>query len=400
MSHGSRALRRLRRVGVVLAFSIAAAQVAGAVAGDRAPAPAWRVAAPERALERAPTIRETVWTLARQPQGPYDRIRLHRYRGAEQPLATLLYLPGTNMNGVAALHDETHNLWLYLAARGVDVFTIDYRTHAIPPETPTGALGALRGWDTAAFVADVDAAAARARRQSGRRALFVAGFSRGAFLAYAYALAHPRDLAGLVILDGPFKNHAPAGKYDAEQAVKKLQSSGLWATDVSGSHGWESRQRLMESVMADPSAKSQDPKFATVGDLLAHVLQTAWGPGALANPEGGMSKPQVLATLLHGYDRYYPAIQEIEGKSVADHADDPRTHLDDRWGRMRVPILAFASTGFGRTWTQDVLASANGSGSRDVQTHVLQDYGHLDVVVGEKAQAEVYRPILVWLQAH
>ena len=385
----------------LIASSVDAVARAGGAAGAHAAvARQWRLDAPEHPLEPGSDIRETVWTLARPPYGPYDRIGLHRYRGRKTPFATLLYLPGTNMNGAAALHDESHNLWLYLAARGVDVFAPDYRTHAVPPETPASALAALRHWDTVAFLADIDTAAAWTRRQERNNGLFVAGFSRGAFLTYAYALAHPRHLAGLVILDGPFKSEKPTGRYDAKAELKKLQDSGRWASDVSGPRGWRSREQLMQSVIRDPAAHSPNPGYATTGDLLAHVLQTAWGPGGLANPEGGMSKPRVLATLLVGYDRYYPAIQEIEGKSIADHADDSRTRIDDRWGGLHMPIIAFASTGMGANWTRDVLYSANHSGSRDVETHVLDRYGHLDVVVGENARTEVYRPVLVWLHSH
>ena len=32
------------------------------------------------------------------------------------------------MNGEIALTDEDHNLWIFLARRGVEVFTLDYRT--------------------------------------------------------------------------------------------------------------------------------------------------------------------------------------------------------------------------------------------------------------------------------
>jgi pimeloyl-ACP methyl ester carboxylesterase len=388
------------------AFVVVALPVDAIARGGKAssPAPAdtwkWRVDTPERALQGASGIRESVWSLHRPPYGPYDRIGLHRYRGNGKAFATVLYLPGTNMNGAAALRDQAHNLWLYLAARGVDVFALDYRTHAIPSATPATALGALREWDTAAFLGDVEAAAAWTRKQESRNALFVAGFSRGGSLAYAHALAHPGDTSGLVILDGPFKSQKPTGRYDTKAQVKKLQDSAAWASDVGGARGWDAREQLMEAVIRDPASKSPSPGYATVGDLLSHVLQSAWGPGGLANPEGGISKPRVLATLLYGYDRYYPAIQEIEAKSIADHADDPDTHLDDGWGQLRLPIIVFASTGMGANWTRDVLYSANRSGSHDVEAHVLDRYGHLDVVVGENARIRVYRPILAWLHAH
>lgn len=365
----------------------------------KAPPSGWKLDVAERLLDGVAAIRETVWSLARPPHGNFDRIRVHRYRGGGKPFAAVLYLPGTNMHGGASIRDERHNLWLHLAARGVDVYTVDYRTHAIPADTPRDGLGELQRWDTALFVDDVAAAFELARRESGQRRLFVGGFSRGALLAYAYALQAPRRIAGLLILDGSFKRATPDPAFDREAALHKQHESGQWASDIGGSRGWAARQQLMAAVIADPTAKSPSPDHATVGDLLIHVLNTAWGPGGLANPAGGLSRPQVLATLLHDYDRYYPAIQEVEGRSIAAQVDDPATPLDDRWGRLRMPIIAFASTGLGNDWTQAVLHSAKSSGSREVTTNVLDRYGHLDVLVGEQAREAVFVPTLDWLCA-
>jgi pimeloyl-ACP methyl ester carboxylesterase len=368
--------------------------------GAPAAASAWKLDAAEHPLAAGATVRETVWSSGRPPGGAFDRIGLHRYRAQVAPIATLLYLPGTNMNGIAALTDEAHNLWVFLAARGVEVFAVDYRTRFIPVATPAASLTALRGWTAEAFVDDIRAAAEQARRESGRDRLFVAGFSRGVPLAYAYASTELERTAGLVLLDGSFKNHAPKGDFDAAAALAKLEASGAWASDVAGQLGWDTRQKLMDAVSANPAAPATDAKFKTLGDQLANILQFAWRPGGLANPLGGLSRPQVLATLLAHYDRYYPAVQDVDGKSIADHADDPRTALDDRWGKLKTPVLLFASTGMGGDWLLNAIYSADKSGSSDVTLNVLERYGHLDVIVGEQAQHDVYEPTLQWLRAH
>ncbi|WP_443089135.1 alpha/beta hydrolase [Xylophilus sp.] len=358
----------------------------------------WTAVTSDRAAVAGSPVRETAWTLPRPPGGPFDRIGLHRYRGPGAPIATLLYLPGTNMNGEVALADERHNLWLYLAARGVEVFTLDYRTHAVPADAPPAALAALRGWDTPAFLGDIAAASAEARRLAGRERLFVAGFSRGGVLAYAHALTSPEAVAGVVVLDAPFKNRVPGEKFDAAAALARLDASGAWASDVAGSRGWEWRQRLMQAVVRDPAAPSSDARFATVGEELAEVLQTAWTPGGLANLHGGFSQARVLARLLADYDRWYPAVQDVDQRSIADHADDPRTPIDDRWGRLDAPVLAFVSTGLGPDWVANARHSAEASGSRDVTVQVLDGWGHLDVVAGEQAAERVYAPVLAWLR--
>jgi pimeloyl-ACP methyl ester carboxylesterase len=384
------ALRRVLCLALLLAAS-----------GRAAAQPAWHLDSAEHPLGGGSAVRETVWSSSRPPGGAFDRIAVHRYRGTQPPTAALLYLPGTNMNGMAALKDESHNLWVFLASRGVEVFALDYRTRFVPPTTPAADLVALRAWTIDAFVEDIRAAADHARRESGRPRLFVAGFSRGVPLAYAYTSAEPDLIAGLVLLDGPFKNHAPKGSFDVDGAMKKLEASNAWASDVAAGIGWDTRQRLMDSVVSNPGGPSSDPKFPTIGDQLAALLQFAWRPGGLANPLGGVSKPQVLATLLGGYDRYYPAIQDVEGRSIAEQENDPRTPLDDRWGKFdKLPVILFASTGMGGDWLLNAIYSADKSGSTDVTLNVLERYGHLDVLVGEKARQDVYEPTLAWLRVH
>lgn len=357
----------------------------------------WEAVGDEHPVAEGSPVLETQWT-SRRGEGPYDQIGLHRYRSPGDPVATLLYLPGTNMNGVAALSEEKYNLWLYLAARGIEVYSLDYRTHAVPADATPEQLAALKPWTSALFAGDIAAAAAFVRQTSGRDQLFLAGFSRGAFLAYAYANIEPGHVAGLIILDGPFKS-LTARAFDRTAALAAFEASGKWASDVGGSKGWAARQALMEAVIANPDGPATDPKFRTIGEQLAHVLQTAWLPGGLANPEGGISRPAVLARLLQGYDRWYPAIQDIDGKTIASAEDAPDSDLDDLWGEMKIPILLFVSTGMGGDWVINAVHSAVHGGAPDVTLNVLERYGHLDILVGEEAAAEVFEPTSAWIRA-
>jgi len=364
----------------------------------RAASPQW-TASKGAAIAGAPDIEHSVWSTSRPPAGPLDRIEVHRYRTKAAPLATLLYLPGTNMNGEAATTDEDHNLWVFLARRGVEVFALDYRTRASSSITDPKTLAAMKAWTTEVFVDDIMAAAALARGESGRAQLYVAGFSRGVFLAYAYACREPAAVAGLVALDGQFKSHAPKGQYQPDADLRKLEESGAWATDVSGRLGWEGRQKLMLATAENPLAPAADPKFKTLGEQLANLLQFAWGPGALANPLGGQSRPEVLGRLLAGYDRYYPAVQDPEGKRMGDRDDDPSTPLDDLWGEMKTPILYFGNARMPGDWLLNGIYSAQKSGSPDVTLNVLKGYGHLDVLVGGHARREVFEPTLAWIKS-
>ena len=107
----------------------------------------------------------------------------------------------------------------------------------------------------------------------------------------------------------------------------------------------------------------------------------------------------VLARLLVGYDRYYPAVQDIDGKAISAEADAPDTALDDRWGKLDIPVLLFVNTGMGADWVLTALYSAAHAGSKDVTFTVLEGYGHLDVLVGERAATEVFEPAFAWISA-
>ena len=356
------------------------------------------------------SIHETVWRTPRPPGGTHDHIEVHRYRAQTAsdaasetaPKAALLYLPGTNMNGEAVLGDENHNLWFYLAQRGIDVYALDYRTHFVA-NAGVEDLGFMKSWGLTAFVGDAAEAAALARRESGHESLFLAGFSRGVTLAYGLAASEPAgSIAGMIALDGAFKSHAPKGEYDLPAATQKLVGSGVFAADVAGSRGWDWRQKLMADTAADPNGPAQNAPFETIGEELAEILFGAWGPGALANPKDGVSRPAILAQLLEGYDRYYPTIQNIEGRSMADYADDPSTPIDDGWAELELPVLYFGSTGMqhflGSRWLLDGIHSAAEAGGTDFTINVLEGYGHLDVLVGESARADVFEPTLEWIE--
>ena len=384
-------MRRSSRLITVVGASLLSSAIFAA-------SPDW-TASKGGAIPGAPDVEHSAWTAARHPDGPFDRIGVHRYRTKEAPVATLLYLPGTNMNGEVALTDEDHNLWIFLARRGVEVFALDYRTRYASDSTDAAALISMKTWTTEAFVDDIKLAAALARAESGRAQVFVAGFSRGVFLAYAYACSEPTATAGLIALDGQFKSHAPKNQYTPEADIKKMDDGSAWATDVSGRLGWEGRQKLMRAVAENPSASATDPKFKTIGEQVANLLQFAWGPGALANPLAGQSRPEILGRLLAGYDRYYPAIQDADARRMADRDDDPKTTVDDVWGELKMPILYFGNARMPGDWLLNGIYSAQKSGSADVTINVLEGYGHLDVLVSDHARRDVFEPTVAWIKS-
>lgn len=341
-----------------------------------------------RAYPGAASVVERRYIAVRGPSAA-DRIAVRQFerppRTASNPKAVLLYLPGTHMNGEVALDDPRYSLPLYLAMNDIDVWTLDYRTHFIPPDASGDALAPMRRWTYDVFASDVDAAAKFILETAGSSKLFVAGFSRGAAYAYLEAADHPERVAGLVILDG-FISDRPS-RAPPDDAV---------ADDIGGRQlTYEKRRALLEMVIRNPDGPAPLPRFKSARENLIHVVERAGalgGAGGLANPSGGFSDPYVLARVLIGYDRYWPAVQNYGNPFTPARL----VALE----RSRIPVLAFASTNIAPDWAAQVARSARVTGSSDVTVVTLKGWGHLDVICGTRAERQVFEPILAWLRRH
>ncbi len=339
-------------------------------------------------LKGAPGIYEWKFS-ATVGKSSFDKIALHRVaRGRKPPAhpeAVVLYLPGTNMNGEMWLDDSRYAFQVYLAEHGVDVWSMDYRTHFIPPNTQQSDLSELAGWTNELFESDIDAAAKFVIEKTGRDKLFVAGFSRGVEFAYLYAARHPERVAGIIALDGFIPTHPMRAA---------APPAGYYADDIGGKHlTYDKRHTLMQMVIDNPEQPAPIPKYKTARENLEHVMyDTAGGNGGFANPQGGYSDAVVLAKLLIGYDRYWPAVQDSENPFTPELLASLKA--------SKIPVIAFASTNFGAQWPGQVEEGSKSTGAPDPSFTRLQSWGHLDVLVGTKSESEVFEPTAAWIKRH
>ena len=240
------------------------------------------------------------------------------------------------MNGTLKVADENHNLWLYLAARGVAVFALDYRTRFIPHDYQ-GDLAFMRDWTVERFVADAEISALEVQQLNPTVPMYIAGFSRG--VTYAYALTGRVKAAGLIALDGSFKQVTPR-PFDLAATLAEFDSSAQFASSVSR-RGYAACHELMRRALETPDGPSLDERYDSASEHLVETLYNAWGPGVLSNTRDGMSPIGILATEMDQYDWFFPRIQDIEGKSMRSRPDDPSTGLDDHFGKMNLPVIYF-----------------------------------------------------------
>ena len=320
----------------------------------------------------------------------FDRIALHRFaqgpRARRRPDLTVVYLPGANMNGEIALYDPRYSFPVYLSTRGVDVWALDYRTHFVASTATAGELSDLfKRWTNDAFASDVARAVSFVLKQTGSQKIFVAGFSRGVSFAYLFTAQHPQEVRGIIALDGSIPRRASQPMPDAH-AVDDVAGKNLT---------WEKRQFLMKAVIANPSGPAPLPKYQTAAENLEHVVYDAkdfGGKGGMANPIDGYSSPEVLAQMLVGYDRYWPAVQNYQNPFTPE--------LRAALQASKVPVIAFSSTNIAPDWSTRVGESAHATGSDDVTVQVFPKWGHLDVLCGTRAQAQVFAPTVAWLKRH
>jgi dienelactone hydrolase len=381
---GAMKIRRRIAIGVLAALLPLLALGGVASAAD------FKAVGSARELKGATAIYE--WSFeATVGKSAFDKIGLHRVaKGPKPPAhpdAVVLYLPGTNMNGEVALEDPRYSFQVYLAEQGIDVWSMDYRTHFIPPATPESDLAELATWTNALFESDIDAAAKFVSEKSGRSRIFIAGFSRGVEFAYLFAAMHyPERVAGIIALDGFIPHHA-----------MRSVPPGHYADDIGGEHlTYDKRYKLMQMVIDNPDQAAPIPKYKTARENLEHVVYDAGGffggKGGLANPQGGYSDAAVLARLLIAYDRYWPAVQDGESPFTP--------MLLTSLKLSKIPVIAFASTNFGAGWPGQVEESAKSTGAPDPSFTKLDNWGHLDVLAGTKSESQVFAPTAAWIKQH
>ncbi len=383
---------------------------ASTVSSASVPSSAWSVATAERLLSALPAVQEGVWTSARPPFGTYDFVALRciglgerGQRPPERPVIVLL--PGAHQHGEIIEPREQSDWRLYLATRGIETWTVDYRTHYLPREQLLDSRF-MQAWTTEAFVEDAVAAIQQAREVSGQEKVFVGGFGQGAtFAALAAARIGGEGIAGLVLLDG-YVLDPP----DKDAFYRQRPPTPNWFADDLESHYLPYKRwiKILQDVIDDPNGPDflPEPIFDNRAQALAHFLYAAsafGGRGGLSNAKNGRADVVLLARVLQRQDRYWPRAQNHGGFELKRHLAGVQFDYATAFTMLQLPLLAFSSDTMdnaGIAWSERMRFTAHATATSDVEFRVLHDWGHLDVLFGSEAADEVFAPMAEWIGRH
>jgi hypothetical protein len=208
-----------------------------------------------------------------------------------------------------------------LAKRGIETWTLDYRTHFVPREQIYDS-SFMQSWTVEAFVEDVAAAAHFVREVSGTQKIFVGGFGHGATFAALYVSRYVReDVLGLVLLDGYVLD--PPGETPLYR--ERSPTPNWFADDLESRYlPYKRWMKILQDILDDPSGPDfmPVPVFDNRAEALAHFLyvNASFGQqGGLSNAQGGYADVAVLARLMQHQDRYWPRVQNHGGFDFKRH---------------------------------------------------------------------------------
>ncbi len=300
------------------------------------------------------------------------------------PKRPVLLVHGIITNERNLDYDERHSLARSLAARGFDVWALSLRG------TGESAHAALIGgehkydWDFDSFCSeDIPAAIAYIQRKSGNAHIDYIGHSMGGMLYYCLLA---RGGAAAEAIGAGVTLGAPVGFRWGPRFTQVARAAALAASKL-------------------PVIKLDGPTLPGAPD--GELVPRAAGAAAL---QSGQHEPRYLERLPRGRGRRRIA---AAGRRFPPLAGQRLLHLARRRARLRAAALLGAHAdagdrGEGRSLGFPPLVRRGYEalgGEKEFRLAAIEngargDYGHMDLLLGESAERDIFEPIARYLAAH
>ncbi len=373
----------------------------------------WDLIIKARASYPYPDLREYYWEKVPKqlPNDEYDRIGLCRVVDCSTKTGDVVFiLPGTWSAGSQLIgqrdsdfyytREESRAYALYLANRGFDVFSINYRTYYVPDTIDKSETDFMMDWGWDQWISDIDECVQKIKDITGKRKIFMAGQSFGGGAMENYAALHwKHNLKGLIGLDGGSggKNAAITTNTHNLSAALEAVPSGGWAQEAPFHLCWKYAYQFPGAPAIDPYTMLPPipaPAFNNISEFGKFYLTTMTN---LSNMSGGYGTIMPMLSILSGLTKFFPTRLGIETANFRDWncSTQVTTDFDEYIINIDLPYFGVHS---GMSGLNTFLyGTANPS---DFTAFDLPYYRHLDIYAGEHMEEDISEPLVEWLIAH
>lgn len=387
-------------------------------------------------LKGYPNLTEYIWqtNATAPPNGPYDKIGLHRLVNTNITTKGVIFLAGCPMWGAGSQRitnppsdnftkNENYSDAIYWANRGFDVYAIDYRSHFIPLTLNASQRAFTMNWTWDVWVSDLKQATNQLKEVSNVSKFFIAGECTGAEAALNYATKYSTDLKGIILLE---PNWPPIAGYPVIGTVNGTNTFNLTtalavmaATSNYTSDPFATLRLVAAYAFLNPSAPAEFPvgtplqptvnpmtnkTWANITEWFSFLIYYNFNSSALplgmySNTLGGYGNTTMDAYTFANSEPL-PMRLFLENQAMADWVNCPYLPYDynDHYKDIKVPIVAYVA-GLYSNRTGN-FSFVNGTASHDFTGTFLPQYGHIDAFVGNFAARDEFAPAYSWMLDH
>lgn len=333
--------------------------------------------------------------------GEFDLIGINKItKNSQKSIATLVMIPGSNSD----FDTSFDKMSICLAKKKIDIWGIDFRYSFVPNNINTSPYCIVTGcnfmqnWNTDLHLSDLDIVVKMAEQSSPDNKVFITGWSQGAYLAYRYSITKP-NLKGIIPIDVIYNLDLTltdiVDKTRAEIAVRNSKiNSGIFYEDVL------TIKYIAYQALTNPDGLSVVIPGLTNKQAALFALTQTYRLGVNPIPNYRFNQGDLVS--LRHTDLDFALQQGLKlnsFQSILVLTELRNQWLDSNIPNITVPVLYIgAEFGFGTygLYTPNAIRTFN----PNVETLIVPDYGHADLVYSNTAKDDVWINIYKWIKKY